>query len=355
MALRAVWAPENLASTVMVDKGWSFADTNFAISSTETNYTYTGSPTRYSLTLRRTAWMIPPAPFQPLNHKGCWSTPYQMPNGGTNGVIIMQHEGTGAWGASIYVAVTSVNTLGLYVANLLQGNTQPLDLTLNHYITLKADQSTTTWSGELWVDGIQEVTGTQGVGAAQTISTFSMTGADQSYDTINSTRIGGLSYWDDITDNAEVPCFYTTVDANEDISESPGSSWIPGGTGPPTTNHGAVSGPLDTSTYTLENTPASGERVTVGIKDGVSGDDLSTHLGITPDSIYGISLYTYSTGGSISAKAVLSDGTNEDVGVVTSVDVTNTTLAHVCAPTRADGGNTPWAGSDQPEIGYEID
>lgn len=358
MTLAAVWAPENVTGVIMNDQGWEVSPTASNQGPTTSSvYGYVGSPTRYSWALNQSESMLPPAPFQPVGGKGCWSAPWRMPTGGAVGVQMLVHQGISHSHAT-YIYVSTPTTMGLVVGNAFQGNSQEMDLTIWRYYTLKSDMSTEdNWTGEMLIDGVSEVSGAATDTRPAILTDYfivlgpgSNAGAG---DLTLRNLMGGLSHWTDLGDAAEVPMRYTWVDVNEDISETGGSAWTPGGTGPPGSNNAAVSGPLDTATHTQEAVPASGERVTMGIKNGGS-DDLEDALGTDPPAIAGISVWAYSTGQAINARAVLSDGTDEDLGGSTAISATDTTHAHVCAPTRADGGNTPWAGTDQPELAYEI-
>jgi hypothetical protein len=365
MAFQVAWSFENEEGSFLAsDLGWTIDNTSTPVyvdvDSTDT-YTYTGSPTKYALCLYSGNRAYPPAPFQPVAHKGCWAAPVKAKTAPastvTIGGVALFHDGVG-FGVDTYIRIGSVNTFELWVASQFKGSSQVLDMSVWHYLCLKSDMTTTTYSGEMWIDGVQEATGTRTGMTVQTSSQFYIagcaTGAGTRADA--ATRFGGLSYWDDTADSAQTPMYYTTVNPNEDLSNV--GTWA----STEATDWQSVEGALNTSTNTTEASPTSGDRVNLGTKGGTGGppatggtDDLTDHLGTNPSSIAGISLHTWSTGESINAKAVL--GHEADASEITGTNVTisaaDTTYAHVGSGTKPGGG--AWTGASQPELNYEID
>jgi hypothetical protein len=363
MSFVAGWSFENESGATLENElGWAIDNVSSAtyVVVDTGGYTYTGSPTKYALCLRGANKAFPPAPFQPTAHKGCWAAPVKIRTDPSQSIAAgntpLFHRGIG-WGNSTYIRVGSSNTLELYVGNQFKGSSQPIDFNLWHYLCLKSDMTTTTWSGEMWIDGVQEATGTRTGAQIQSGSDFYIAGViTGNTNAALGTRFGGLSYWSDTADSAQTPMYYTTVNPNEDLSNV--GTW----TSTEATDWESVDGPIVTSTKTTEASPTSGDRVNLGTKGGTGGppatggtDDLSTHLGITPGSIVGVSLHTWSTGENIGAKAILGHeaDASEITGTVVTIDAAQTSYTHVGSGTKPGGG--AWAASSQPELNYEID
>jgi hypothetical protein len=353
MSLNAAWAFADESALLMeTDMGWDFGSTSVGAADRDTDVpTYTGSPTRYAMWL---AWASntaePPVPFQPLGNKGCWAGPVRVVKTGNIaiGTNVYTHNGITGNGGDISIRVTSTTNLGLYILNVFHGNTQNLDLTIWHYWCLKSDMSGVTWTGEMWIDGIQEATGSSAPTVAAITSNFFLTSASATIGgaaTTYGTGFGGLSYWTDTADNAEVEYYSTNVEPNQDATNV--RTWVSS----EATAWESVDTPLDIASDTTEASPSPSDRVNVLIEGAGGTDTLATHLGISPATIAGVCLHTWSTGESLNARAVLGDGTNEVNGITVAIDVSNTTYAAVASENTPTG--PAWAAGDQPELNYE--
>jgi hypothetical protein len=177
-----------------------------------------------------------------------------------------------------------------YVNNGFIGQTvTTLNSSTWHHIAIRFDMSSNPWLGELWIDGVQEIVGSNA----------------QSADTGFTGYIGSLynswigfndnTFWSDITfyDNWADPCpvdqFVTRIAADSDSSDngtwSPAS--FPGAGGPQST---ALVPPIAVGPVVSETTPSSGENVVI------ETNILSTKLGISPTNIYGVTSHSYAAG-----------------------------------------------------------
>ena len=103
---------------------------------------------------------------------------------------------------------------------------------------------------------------------------------------------------------------------------------------------------MNVATKTVEAAPATLDRV------NLTAGTIASQVGISPATIAGVSLHTWSTGESIDAKAIIGDGAAETVGSPLTIDAASPTYVHVSAPATPSG--PAWTGASLPELNYEI-
>lgn len=341
MTFKGAWAFQNEDRADLLLAGWQATGAASQVIANSTDvYTYTGSPTRYSIQVSDGVIVTPPAPFQPTaGHIGQWSAPVRFLGTVTLNKYIMRHSGV-SYGYSTWIRTTSTQTLGLYVGNVLKGTSQVLDLSLWHYITLKSDMSTQTNTGEMWIDGVQEATGSAVAGAAQVAQTLFYMQSGGAGNPPLGMLIGGLACWSAIADTGEVPMYCTNVNPTADGTDV--GTWV----STEATDWQAVEGALNVATKTTEAAPATLDRV------NLTAGTIASQIGISPATIAGVSLHTWSTGESIDAKAIIGDGAAETVGSPLTIDAASPTYVHAAAPATPTG--PAWTGASLPELNYEI-
>lgn len=341
----------NDTPTVLRDEmGWGFGAVGSWAATNAPNdlFTYNGSPSRYSLEAVFNEVLSPPPEMQTSGGAlGCWSIAYR--NAGTGGAnvdfmraadFVSTIFGTLATGAS------STNfTPYLVVANAGKFVGVPVDGSIFHYYTLKADSRVNPWLGEIWLDGVFLAAGSHAAGA---VSSFVFTSTSWANNGVTRPGIyAQIEFWETWADPSEDVKYATWVPLTEDISEV--GVWTPDSG---TDDFARVSAPFDAASYTENAAPLAADRVDMGIGGAGGTDDLATALGVSPSKIYGVTGYCFSTGsGAFSAFAVLGDGTNEVNGTAILIDSINTTTTLVSGDATPTGPD--WLPTSQPILSYE--
>lgn len=345
MALEWTWAfgPES-ALVLETSMGWDFVNTSAAANEPRTTfqYTYAGSPTRYSMALDQTvSFRVPVAVSPPTG----WVAIAVYADASQFSSLYNLIEVRGAVGNRVVAIRMLVSgALSLYVDSTFQASTVIVQwLGQWNYVALRYDQSTATWSGQIWVNGVALTaveTDPAVFGAEiEAIATFfGTTAGDRNH------YIAQIAVWDDLADPGEVARYITRLDVDADVSEV--GTWTP--LLPAVTNFAVVGGPFVSTTYTEEAVPSASDDVIVDLST-----DLATKLGVTPTVIDGVTAHTYSTGLGQTARAEVGDQvgtttTTGDTGAISS----GTTDRHATAPVKPSGG--AWTGTDTPKGKYFI-
>jgi len=343
MALEWTWAfgPES-ALVLETSMGWDFVNTSAAANEPRTTfqYTYAGSPTRYSMALDQTvSFRVPVAVSPPTG----WVAIAVYADASQFSSLYNLIEVRGAVGNRLVAIRMLVSgALSLYVDSTFQASTVIVQwLGQWNYVALRYDQSTATWSGQIWVNGVA-LTAVEtdpavfGSEIAATASFFGTTagGAGNHY-------IAQIAVWDDLADPGEVARYITRLDVDADVSEV--GTWTPSAGA---TNFGVVGGTFDAATYTEEAVPSASDDVIVDLST-----DLATKLGVTPTVIDGVTCHTYSSGLGQTARAEVGDGVATTVGLTGAIS-SGTTDRHATAPAKPGGG--AWTGGDTPQGKYFI-
>ena len=337
------WGPET-ALVLENSSGWDLSSTaasNIAPSASggaDPEYTYAGSPTRYTINLKSSSWCRSPlgsgAPQGWLSSHWYLNTASSLA-----GYYFFQVTATSN-GRGIYVQGASGNTIKFYVDNSFKEQTTAVFPSQTwHNIAIKYDMSGTTWSGQLWMNGVAVTSDWTDSGVAQTSCHFQISGL------INGTLAGGafwagLLHYDDMADaGATTGLYVTRVSPTADVSES--GSWTPASGGTAQTTE--LASPLNTATTVTEPTPASGDNVVLNV------NNLGTQLGVTPN-IYGVTTHAYADGTGISIEAAVGEGGTYSTG--DSVVAGAATYATVTAPTKPAGG--AWSSGDTVLLKIEV-
>jgi hypothetical protein len=357
MALHWAWSWEADDPTVLPASGFILLDTNTAsnnyTSTASDLWTYTGSPTRYSWEMSPGDLITLPPEAVPSGVDGAVSFPCKSDgttpstNPAPNWQVIRITFNT-----NDYVRISQVSgssALRLRVdgfASATELDTSAIDLSTFRYLTLKFDFTTTTYTASLYMDGVLVLGPVNYFHASNPIpSTITKIEMGSIMDTSKGWKIGQVITYDDTSAGSENPRYVTNFDATSDLPANVGT-WTPGGSGPPASDNAAVSGPLNTATYTENTTPLSGNKVTL------TGGTITSQLGVTPTNVDAVVVHTVSTGEAINARAEVGDGVSTTDGATTLIDAANPTYASVTATTKPSGG--AWAGTDSPELNYEI-
>jgi hypothetical protein len=334
---------------------------NNPVSAADKVYSYSGSLTRYAVEYGGTQANImrPPdkavANWQPgsggTEQQGWVAVPMKRYNstvaGGTSVLYVNTVVSSGDASITEVRSISGTGLLGLYMGTgTFMGTTGVLDMSGWRYIALKWNHpNNSTHTAELWVDGVQEVTGALARTSIATSFHFYLSAAGSFGDF--PWIFGQIICYDDATDAGQTPYYVTRVSPNADGTNT--GTW----TDTSGSDHASVTDPFDAATYTQEASPSPNDLVEVLVNAG--GADIGTQLGITPSSVQNVTLHTYSTGQLITARAELRDSAGSASvtnGPTETIDPTSTTYALVSADAPAAGGT--WSGTDAPAFVYKV-
>lgn len=345
MALAWTWAFGAESAVVLQSMGWSFDNTGTFANEPRTTfqYTYSGSPTRYSMAMDPgVGFRLPTTVNAPSGWIGFAvyheTTPYALV------YPIIEIRGA-IFNREVRVDMLTSGALALYVDSIYKASTSVFTwLGQWHYVALRYDYTGAdvagAHSGQIFVDGVA-ATGIETDAATLEADTTTHFVGTASGD--RTQHIAQIAAWDSLADPGEVARFVTRLDVDADVSEV--GTWTPSAGA---TNFGVVGGTFDAATYTEEATPSASDDVIVNLSA-----DLATKLGISPSAIDGITAHTFSTGLGQTARAEVGD----QVGTVTTAGATGaisstTTERHATAATKPSGG--AWAGTDTPKGKYFV-
>lgn len=345
MALRWSWAfgPESAATLNNV--GWACPGNFVATSTAGETYTYSGSPTRYAckITGNNSNMNLPLTPFTTVT-QGWIAAPIKILTPVLPFFSLDMLAVRGTTGDLVTARIVgATGALALYVDNVFKANTIPYDWSDWKYVALQFDVGTATFAGRIFVDGVAATASFTDAATAQTSVNFRIQSS------ANNTIWGQFVVWDSTGDAGQNPVYVTRAEPTSDNGGATVGTWTPS---IGVNNWAVLDSPIDSSTYTQEAAPLSGERV------AVNTSTLSTALGTTPPNIYGMTLHTYSAGQAISARARVSDdsGVTWDSGASTLIDGVNVTYAFATSTDKPSSGglNTPWAPGDVVTLAYEV-
>jgi hypothetical protein len=329
------WGPET-ALVLETSAGWDFSSTSAsnaapsASGGADPEFTYAGSPTRYTMNLRQGSKARSPLT---VGAGAGWLASHFFCNSasGFAGYQFFTVFGS-ASNKKIYCLGTAPDTIRFYIDNTYVGQTGSIPLQAWNHIAIKFNLLTAQWPAELWINGTLALSGTDGAAAAETASYFQITGlrnaglADGGFWT-------GLVHFDLPGDPGSTSRYVTRVSPTSDVSES--GSWTPASTPGGTAQTTELASPLNTATTVTEPTPATAENVVLDV------NNLGTQLGVTPN-IYGVTTHAYAAGTGISIEAAVGEGATYTTG--DSIAAGTATYVTATAPTKPAGG--AWSSGD---------
>ena len=332
MAVKWSWAfGQETAPTLRDDMGWQNNNNPSSVApSTTFTYTYAGSPTRYSITIDDgflANYLTIPTAATAVT--GWVAIPFYIDGSYSQNINLLSIEGgTGARRVYIYMNNAGAETFNLYVDNVFK-ETFVMPANNWNYLALKYDMSGTTWSGQVFLDGAPITAAYTDGGATAETSTETTLGGIAGG--TRNTYIGQIIIYDDLADAGEVPIFCTRIAPNADTSET--GTWVPSAGA---TNFGVTNNdPFDSTTYTEEATPSSGDDVVTEV------NNLAVQLGVVSGSVIGVTNHTYSSGTAIDAFASVRDsgGVFVDGATVTPDASPDTTYAFATATVGLTGAS----------------
>lgn len=212
-----------------------------------------------------------------------------------------------------------------------------------HHIAIRFNMSVDPWQGELWIDGVQEIVGSNARPAETGCSGHvgSLYGGGTAY--ADNTFWGDITLYDNWADSCPVDQFVTRISTDLDSSDNGATPWNPAAVpGPPAGAQQSpdLQPPIAVVPVVIQPAPLSGDYVVIGT------NQLSTKLGLSPTNIYGVTSHSYASGSGgisiftaiaeISAPGVFTSGPGSVIGTNTYVTET--------APVTPSGPS--WTGTD---------
>ena len=232
-------------------------------------------------------------------------------------------------------------SLSLWVGSVMIGTTSAIDFSQYREIGMSWDTTSDPHVGELWVDGVSEVSGSY-PRAAQTTDHIMIGGGMTA--AVDGAKIGQIILWSLEADGSTTGKYATTFEATTDGTNVGPADWTP----TEASDTMSVGGTLDTAKYTENPTPVSLDKV------NVTGGTIASQLGITPGVVDSVTVHALFTGQAISAHAEIGDGSGVSNGGNITVDVSIPSYAHKTATTKPSGGAWAVDGTDSPELNAEI-
>lgn len=378
MALQWSWAWGAESTAELADMGFQITDTYWVSDSSAARvYSYSGSAPRYSLitnnnSLGDASAIDPPAaalnpPAGALTSgwvtiackrdgSSTLATPESPVFSWVRGMIgVRSTSSAGRYAISLRPVGQVIQ---LYVADVFVGSSAAYDWGDFHYVALKYDYSANPWSGELYIDGNLEASGTSARAAETVPPVISMHNCGTTAAPYCLAQI--IIYTSSTpTVTASQPYFVTRISPDEDVAGS--------GTWNPAANPGApvqapnLASPYNTATTVADATPVTGDKIIVAT-DGNAGTNLNTRLGTTvtapasgAPSIGGVTCHTWSIGdGVTNVKAGIENATGTTYGIALTADATASTYTIASSDTQPGGAN--WLGTTaSPDLVYEVD
>lgn len=377
MALQWSWAWGTESTAELADMGFQITDTYWVSDSSAARvYSYSGSDPRYSLitnnnSLGDTSAIDPPAAALNLPVGALTSgwvtiackrdglstleTPSSPAFSWVRGMIgVRSSSSAGRYAVSIQPVGQVIR---LYVADVFIGSSAAYDWEDFHYVALKFDYSANPWSGELYIDGNLEASGTSARAAETVPPVISMHNCGTTAAPYCLAQI--IIYTSSTpTVTASQPYFVTRISPDEDVAGS--GTWSPAANpGTPAQAPNLVS-PYNTATTVTDATPATGDKIIVAT-DGGAGTDFNTTLGTTVTTpglappIAGVTCHAWSIGdGVTNVKAGIENATGTTYGIALTADATASTYTTASATTQPGGAD--WLGTTAaPDLVYEVD
>lgn len=338
------------------EMGFGLSDTGIStvISTTDSNsiYSYPGSPTRYSLDLRKdnrlifpngiwtpAGWIaMPIRTFQGFESDR--SSPLMQAYGNNQQVYIWcSNESTKQLSLSFQGGGYSDHVIGLYP----DGDWR--------YFAMKYDTTISQPTAEVWVDGVLALTATSSwSGTANTSGYYKSGGFGNGFSFANA-PLAQIIIYDTGSLSSGYPYeprFVTRVNPTIDVTGSGVGTFTPS-TG--TDNFAVLDSPFDSSIYTANTSSNVGDRV-VCQASGASG--FYSQLGTTPTDFRGITVHGWASGSGQQGFVGLSDNNSTyDTGSHITPDTNDPTYGYVNAPDQPSDA-AAWNTGSLLYVKYEV-
>ena len=345
MAISWSWAFNNESGVDLEDMGWVLESTwsGRGQPSTTFTYTYAGSPTRYSWKQDNNSGgneiSHPLVTFQPQG----WVTYAVYYDSASIGFFARIFEIVGN-GASTYLFHQGSGVMALYVRNTLKVTfNDPLLTNQWNYISVKYDMTGTTWTGQVYVNGVEQTTlQSQGGGSATTNGQVKFYGSSS----VNgqNTYFAQIIQYDDPNDAGETPYFVTRCDPLSDRGSTPGK-WTPTGGG---SDFSQLGSPFDPLSYVENTSPVSGDYV----ECRASPLSDASQLNLSGVTVAAITTHDYTEGTGVSARCGIADAAATVFGDPVTPTASTTSYCFATSDQQPSGGN--WVTGSSVIVRHEI-
>ncbi len=341
MAIKWSWAFGAESGATLQTMGWSVEDTDpvYARSDTTYTYTYTGSPTRYSLNLRDSFSQVK-VPIGCTPPEGWVAVPIYVSGSyhtGENAISVVGAS-SGRY-ISIQVKNGGTGTFALFVDNTEKAT---FSMSANdwQYLALQYSMTGSTWSGRAYLNGVAVTSEFTGVRSAETAARAELHGVG---DGGLKTWIGQIVTFDSKADSGETPRYCTRIEPTTDTGTV--GVWTPN---VGTDDFAVLSGSFNAATFT-ENSSS-----TIGDNCRVQAQNLATQLGVTPTSITGITVHAWATGSGQNGFTAISDNDSSyDNGTAITPDTNDPTYAFATAADQPSN-SAVWNATSSVYFKYEV-
>lgn len=348
MALKWSWAfgPET-ALELQDLGGWSFNTTNPADLYPESTivHTYTGDAAdRYSLACEVGDKNTPLGVGSVRGWAACYFYFNSSAEWQTYDVFTVYGGNTGR---GINIRGTTANGLNLYIDTVLVGAGTVTGLQNNawNHIAVKYDMFAggtaiaAKWDAELYVNGVLSASGSResSIFKEEADTVHIRFEGLRNANLPDNTFFSDFVIYDSLSDPIPYGNLVTRVEMDRDSSDS--GSWTPASNTGTNAQAANLSGSISTTPVVSEADPLDGENIIISSSLTIAGQ-----LGITPDSIYGVTGHLFASGSSstnlFSALASTATPTNFTSGTA-QIDGENM-YAWVTAPVPSPPSPNPW-------------
>ena len=341
MAIKWSWAFGPETAVTLETMGWDFHDPTLAAPASTITYTYSGSPTRYSMRQDDVSYgQYFRIPTGCSAAEGWIAAPVYV-----SGSYISSRDLITVTGGSSgrYIKI-QMKTAGTDTFALFVGNSEKTTFTMTsndwHYVALRYSMTGSTWNARVYVDGVAATTNQTDSEAAETATSVNFGGVG-SGDKI--TYWGQIITYDAWTDAGSTARYCTRIEPTVDTATV--GTWTPN---VGTHDFAVLSGSFDAATFTVNSASA------IGHNCRVQAQNLATQLGVTPTSIDGITVHAWATGSGQNGFAAISDNnSNYDNGTAITPDTNDPTYAFSTAPDKPSDA-AGWSATSSVYFKYEV-
>jgi hypothetical protein len=342
MAISWSWAFNNESGVDLANMGWVLESTSSTRGqpSTAFTYTYAGSPTRYSwaqdansggdeisppLTTFQPQGWITFAVYYDAASLGFFSNPIRIAGNGST--IYLRHDGNGV--------------ISLFVRNVLKATfNDPLLTKQWNYIAVRYDMTTTTWSAQVYVNGVEQTPlESQTGGGVTTNGQVTLLGSTSG---TRTTYFAQIIQYDDPNDAGETPYFVTRCDPLSDRATS--GTWTSTGAN----NFSQLGSPFNQATYVENGTPSTGDYV----ECRASPLSDASQLNLSGVTVAAITTHDYTEGTGVDVRCGIADAAATVFGDPVTPSLGVTSYCFATSETQPSGGN--WVTGSSVIVRHEI-
>jgi hypothetical protein len=244
-------------------------------------------------------------------------------------------------GASTYLFHQGSGVVALYVRNTLKVTFNDSLLTNQwNYIAVRYDMTATTWTGQVYVNGVEQTTL-----QSQTGGNVTTNGQVKFYGSTSGTRttyFGQIIQYDDPNDAGETPYFVTRCDPLSDRATS--GTWTSTGAN----NFSQLGSPFDPVSYVENASPSSGDYV----ECRASPLSDASQLNLSGVTVAAITTHDYTEGTGVSARCGIADAAATVFGDPVTPTASTTSYCFATSDQQPSGGN--WVTGSSVIVRHEI-